>query len=90
MPHGGYLLALITTAIGHLQADSKPYHPDPAHLTATFLRPAKKGKIEIHINKLKTGRNWTNFETKLYQGVSCVSGGTQRSELTLLIHRATP
>jgi hypothetical protein len=64
--HGGYQLALITSGIKHFQIGS---HPDPAHLTASFLGPAGPGKIELLLKRIKSGRNWTNIEAKLVQNV---------------------
>lgn len=62
--HGGYQLALITSGLKHFQLGS---HPDPAHLTASFLGPAGPGKVELLYKRIKSGRNWTNIECKLVQ-----------------------
>lgn len=48
-PHGGYLLAVIVDALTKHQAESKPHHPDPAHLMTQFLQGTKPGKAEIHV-----------------------------------------
>jgi hypothetical protein len=48
-PHGGYLLAVLVDALSKHQAESKPHHPDPAHLMTQFLQGTKAGKAEIHV-----------------------------------------
>lgn len=67
-PHGGALLALVLNTLNHVQASSKPGHPDPAHLTAQFLKGASEGPATIEVKRVKTGRNWSNLEAVLIQG----------------------
>lgn len=70
VPHGGYLLAIVINALNSLQSNSKPFHPDPAHLTASFLKAAQEGELEIECSIIKKGRNWTNISVKVVQNVS--------------------
>lgn len=70
IPHGGYLLSIVLHALNSLQSTSKPFHPDPVHLTSSFLRAASPGKLEVELDVIKTGRNWTNISVRVIQNVS--------------------
>jgi len=46
VPHGGYVLSIITQAALQHQKVSSPHH-DPAHLSADFLKPSSVGPCQV-------------------------------------------
>ena len=53
-----------------MQYQAGTNHPDPVHATAHFLRPTTPGAFEVHIQVIKTGRNFRLLTAKLLQDVS--------------------
>ncbi|KAL5524108.1 hypothetical protein ACEPAG_8281 [Sanghuangporus baumii] len=65
IPHGGYAVGLILSAVGDLQSSSP--HPDPVHLTAHYLQSADISECEIHIMVIRKGKTFTNLDAELTQ-----------------------
>ncbi|GAA3226263.1 thioesterase family protein [Actinocorallia longicatena] len=61
-PNGGYLLALVTRALGRVSA-----HPHPMTVTAHYLRPAAPGPATITTEVIRSGRTLTSAQASLFQ-----------------------
>ncbi|SCZ89609.1 BZ3500_MvSof-1268-A1-R1_Chr9g10481 [Microbotryum saponariae] len=64
-PHGGYLLALITSACSLVMKDSTT--PDPAQLMTSFLMGCNNGAAEVVVTVVRRGKSWTNLEARIVQ-----------------------
>lgn len=62
VPNGGYLLALILTAL-----DEKITHPDPLSATAHYMKATRPGPAEIHVEVVKSGKSFSTAEARLVQ-----------------------
>ncbi|GAA5820760.1 hypothetical protein JCM11251_003145 [Rhodosporidiobolus azoricus] len=70
VPHGGYLLSIITSAaLKHQATHAPPFapHKDPAHLSSQFLTPSVAGKAEVEIQAVSVTKNWTRLNVELWQ-----------------------
>ena len=57
-PNGGYLLSLVTSAIGQTIK-----HPDPLSVTTHYLRPGiPDAECEIVVDIIRTGRSITTVQ----------------------------
>ena len=62
-PNGGYLIALVDSAIRE-----SILHPDPVSITTHFLRPGVAGKdCDIMVEIFRSGRTVTNVHATLSQ-----------------------
>lgn len=62
-PNGGYLLSLVSSAIGELVD-----HPDPLSFTAHYLRPGVAGsRCEITVDVIREGRTLSTVRATLSQ-----------------------
>jgi acyl-coenzyme A thioesterase PaaI-like protein len=61
-PHGGYLLALVTRAMGLVAAQ-----PDPISVSATYLAPPRFGHADITVAVVRVGRRQTTVGARLVQ-----------------------
>ncbi|MBT4160621.1 MAG: thioesterase family protein [Gammaproteobacteria bacterium] len=62
-PNGGYLLSLVSNAIGKVVA-----HPDPISFTTHFLRPGLPGEsCEIDVDVVRSGRTLTTVRATMIQ-----------------------
>ncbi|ORY84143.1 thioesterase-like superfamily-domain-containing protein [Leucosporidium creatinivorum] len=66
VPHGGYILSIITQAALQYQKASSPHH-DPAHLSADFLKPSSVGACQVEISTFTQTQRWTRLDVALYQ-----------------------
>ena len=77
----GYVVGqIIEACIVHQKRDSAAStkaHPDPIHVSAHFLRASigsdAQGRpmaFEVHVRKVKGGRDFTNLQSELLQNVS--------------------
>ncbi len=62
IPHGGYLLALLTAATGRAVAQ-----PHPLTVSATYLAPPHFGEAEITVEVLRAGKRQTTAAARLTQ-----------------------
>src|SRR5687768_3906839 len=62
-PNGGYLLALALRAVS-----AELPHPHPFTATAHYLRAAAPGPVNVDVETVRTGRNLSTGEARLYQG----------------------
>ncbi|GAA5910425.1 hypothetical protein JCM6882_007354 [Rhodosporidiobolus microsporus] len=70
VPHGGYLLSVLTSAVQQHQALHDPAfakHNHPAHLTSQFLTPSVSGAAEVEIKAASVTKNWTRLDVELWQ-----------------------
>jgi acyl-CoA thioesterase len=61
-PHGGYLLALVTRAMGMVVPQ-----PDPLSVSATYLAPPRFGDAELEVSLIRVGRRQTTAAAQLTQ-----------------------
>ncbi len=61
-PHGGYLLALITRAMGHVVAQ-----PDPLTVSATYLAPPRFGQADVEVSVVRAGKRQSTVSARLVQ-----------------------
>jgi acyl-CoA thioesterase len=60
--NGGYGLAVCLRALA-----AEMQHPDPLVISATYLRPAHPGPVEIAVEKIRSGRRHSVGEARLVQ-----------------------
>jgi acyl-CoA thioesterase len=61
-PHGGYLLALVTRAMGLVVAQ-----PDPISVSASYLAPPRFGPAELDVSVIRAGRRQSTAAVRLVQ-----------------------
>lgn len=61
-PHGGYLLALVTRAIGTVVAQ-----PDPISVSATYLAPPRFGPAQLDVAVVRAGGRQSTATARLSQ-----------------------
>ncbi|MFN0030353.1 MAG: thioesterase family protein [Acidimicrobiales bacterium] len=61
-PHGGYLLALVTRAMGQVVTQ-----PDPLTVSATYLAPPRFGEARLEVQVLRAGRRQSSASVRLVQ-----------------------
>ncbi|SCV69799.1 BQ2448_1193 [Microbotryum intermedium] len=64
-PHGGYLLALLTSACSLVMKGSST--PDPAQLMTSFLIGCNNGAADVVVSVVRRGKSWTNLEARIVQ-----------------------
>jgi len=62
VPNGGYLLALVLSAV----RQTLPA-PDPLTVTAHYLRPTAPGPVQVHVETIKIGRQYSTASARLLQ-----------------------
>ncbi|HYD49896.1 MAG TPA: thioesterase family protein [Terriglobales bacterium] len=63
VPNGGYLLAVVMSALRHALPA-----PDPLAINAHYLRPGTPGPAEVHVEVVKLGRRFSTAAARLVQG----------------------
>jgi acyl-CoA thioesterase len=77
-PHGGYLLALVTAAMGRVVAQ-----PDPLSVSASYLAPPSFGPAELEVRVLRAGSRQSTAAVRLVQdGVTRVDAVATFGTLT--------
>lgn len=61
-PHGGYLLALVTRAMGMVVSQ-----PDPLSVSATYLAPPRFGTADLQLDVLRAGSRQSTVSLRLFQ-----------------------
>ncbi len=61
-PHGGYLLALVASAMGQVVTQ-----PDPLTVSATYLAPPRFGEAELEVRVMRAGRRQSTVSVRLIQ-----------------------
>lgn len=62
VPNGGYILAIA----GRVLSEALP-HRDPLSVNAFYLAPTVLGAIDCRVETLRTGRNTTHAQLRMYQ-----------------------
>jgi acyl-CoA thioesterase len=62
VPNGGYVLAVALAAV----RQTLPA-PDPLTVTAHYLRPSAPGPVEVHVETIKIGRQYSTASARLLQ-----------------------
>ncbi|KIM23765.1 hypothetical protein M408DRAFT_11350 [Serendipita vermifera MAFF 305830] len=65
VPHGGYLIALIVQACNLVQATTK--QAEVLYLSTQFIGPSTPGPCTITIQRIKSGKNYSNLVANLSQ-----------------------
>jgi len=77
-PHGGYLLALLTRAMGREVAQA-----DPLSVSATYLAPPRFGPAQLEVSVLRAGKRQSTVCGRLFQdGVEQVNAVATFGTLT--------
>lgn len=63
IPHGGYLLALVTAAMGTVVAQ-----PHPLAVAATYLAPPAFGPAELRVELVRQGKRQSTASVRMIQG----------------------
>lgn len=68
--HGGYMLSIGLCAANKFQLAQADQGapPDPAHITAYYLRPSAIGPAEVEVKAVKKGKDWWNVDVQIRQG----------------------
>lgn len=62
IPHGGYLLALVSEAMRHTVVQ-----PDPLSVSATYLAPPRFGPAALHVQVIRAGKRQSTVGVSLVQ-----------------------
>jgi acyl-CoA thioesterase len=62
IPHGGYLLALVTAAMGTVVA-----HPHPLAVAASYLAPPAFGPAELQVELVRQGKRQSTASVRMLQ-----------------------